>query len=238
MLILSEKFAFFCSILKLHSQDTYLIYDLLPILLFTEDNPKIFRDISSILWNYLGESDLDSSQIVSLLYQLHNFLNDSLVEEVIGKEISKNKNLFFYKQKRFLDCDIAYKRNCHYIIMFKKFELLWKYEENRQKGFASVLMIFLDILTFPNNEPFKNVVKKWLHDAIIQGDIERIMQPFLNILLSLETSRVTIADYSKVSEIVTIEADNKQYLKKNNMVKLYQTKIIQNNFKYYLFFRF
>lgn len=211
---------FFFSILKLHSQDNtqLLSYssDLLPVLLFVENNPKIFCEITSILWKYLGEKELDSTQIVSLLYQLHNFLNENLVEEVIGKEISKNKNLLFYKQKATQDCDISYKRNSHFIEMFKKFELLWKHEENRQKGFASILMIFLDILTFPNNEPFKNVMLKWLHDAIIKGDIERIMHPFLNILLSSETSRVTIADYSKVSEIVKIETHNN--LKKNNMV--------------------
>lgn len=206
----------------MHSQDNtqLLSYssDLLPILLFVEDNPKIFREITSILWRYLGENELDSKQTVSLLYQLHNFLSESLVEEVIGKEISKNKNFFFYKNKKTLDCDLSYKRNSHYIMMFKKFELLWKYEENRQKGFTSILMIFLDILAFPNNEPFKNIILKWLHDAIIKGDIERIMHPIMNILLSLETSRVTIADFSKVSEIVKFETDNKHNLKKNNMV--------------------
>lgn len=216
----------FFSILKLHTQDPEQLInynsDLLPILLLAEKNSKIFKKITSILWNYLGESDLDSSQIVSLLYQLHNLLNDSLVEEVIGKEISRNKNYCIYENKQFSDCDISYKRNSHYIEMFKKFELLWKFEENRQKGFASILMIFLDIVSFPNNEPFKDVMLKWLHDVIIHGDIEKIMQPFLNILLSLETSRVTIADYSNVSEMVTIETENKQHLKKNNMVILYR----------------
>lgn len=168
---------------------------------------------------------MDSLKIVSLLYQIHNFLNDSLVEEVIGKEICKNKSEIFYKNNQFSSCDISYKRNSHYIEMFKKFKLLWKYEENRKKGFSSILVIFLDVLTFPNSDPFKNVLLKWLHDTIVQGDIERLLQPFLTILLSLETSRVTIADYLKVSEIVTIEGDNKQYLKKNNMVIIHCNKI-------------
>uniref|UniRef100_T1GMU5 Uncharacterized protein n=1 Tax=Megaselia scalaris TaxID=36166 RepID=T1GMU5_MEGSC len=73
-------------ILKLNKQDPeqLLSYssDLLPILHFVESNPKVFQDLTSILWNYLGDSDLDSLKIVSLLYQIHNFLNDSLVEEV------------------------------------------------------------------------------------------------------------------------------------------------------------
>lgn len=209
--------------MKLHSQEK-LSYssDLFPILFFTEVNPRIFCEITSILWKYLGEKELDSTQIVSLLYQLHNFLSDTLVEDVIGKEISKNKSFWFYKQKTTIACDISYKRNAHYIDMFRKFELLWKNEENRQKGFTSILMLFLDILTFPNNEPFKNVMLKWLHGAILKGDIERIMQPFLSILLSLETVRVTIADYSKVSEIVKIETHSN--LKKNSMVFIYISK--------------
>ncbi|KAL5289573.1 DOPEY1 family protein [Megaselia abdita] len=209
-------------ILRMHNQDNpqLLSYssDLFPILLFVEDNPNIFRGITSILWKYLGEPEIDATRIVSLLYQLHNLLDESLVEEVIGNEISKHKNFVFYKQQNSLDCDISYKQNYHYIEIFKKFELLWNHEEKRQKGFASILMIFLDILTFPNNEPFKNIMLKWLHNTIVKGYIERIMYPFMNILLSSETSRVTIADYSKVSEIVKNEADNKQYLKKNNMI--------------------
>lgn len=54
---------------------------------YIETKTRVFHLVTSVLWNYLGESSVDPVQITSLLYQLHNCLDSGLVETVIGNRM-------------------------------------------------------------------------------------------------------------------------------------------------------
>lgn len=65
---------------------------MLPLLKFghvnyMEQRTRVFQLISSILWDYLGSSGIDPSQIAALLHQLHSCLDSGLVESVIGNRM-------------------------------------------------------------------------------------------------------------------------------------------------------
>lgn len=66
---------------------------MLPLLRFghvtyLELKTRVIQVITSSLWDHLGDSTTDPSQITSLLYELHNCLESGMVEAVIGNRIS------------------------------------------------------------------------------------------------------------------------------------------------------
>lgn len=64
----------------------------------------LFQVIISSLWDYLNESFADSSQVSSLLYQLHSCLPSGIVENVIGHRIA-NTHLEWSDSEYYDQCD-------------------------------------------------------------------------------------------------------------------------------------
>lgn len=57
---------------------------------YLRNRTRIFHVLVSTLWDYLGNSQLDNALIARLLYQLHNSLGNSVVEQVIGNRIENS----------------------------------------------------------------------------------------------------------------------------------------------------
>uniref|UniRef100_T1PNP3 Uncharacterized protein n=1 Tax=Musca domestica TaxID=7370 RepID=T1PNP3_MUSDO len=69
---------------------TYVV--MLPLLKFghvhyIERRTRVFQLLTSNLWDYLGEMDVDNTQVCALLYQLHNCLESGLVERIIDNRM-------------------------------------------------------------------------------------------------------------------------------------------------------
>ncbi|XP_075169271.1 protein DOP1 homolog [Haematobia irritans] len=69
---------------------TYVV--MLPLLKFghvhyIERRTRVFQLLTSNLWDYLGEINVDNTQICALLYQLHNCLESGLVERIIDNRM-------------------------------------------------------------------------------------------------------------------------------------------------------
>ncbi|XP_046810571.1 protein dopey-1 homolog isoform X2 [Lucilia cuprina] len=65
---------------------------MLPLLKFghvhyIERHTKVFQLLTSKLWDYLGEHEVDNTQVCALLYQLHNCLESGLVERIIDNRM-------------------------------------------------------------------------------------------------------------------------------------------------------
>lgn len=65
---------------------------MLPLLKFghvhyIERRTKVFQLLASKLWDYLGEPEVDNTQVCALLYQLHNCLESGLIERIIDNRM-------------------------------------------------------------------------------------------------------------------------------------------------------
>uniref|UniRef100_A0A1A9UIY9 Uncharacterized protein n=1 Tax=Glossina austeni TaxID=7395 RepID=A0A1A9UIY9_GLOAU len=65
---------------------------MLPLLKFghvhyIERHTRVFQLLTSTLWDYLGEPNIDAAQICALLYQLHNCLESGLVERIVDNRM-------------------------------------------------------------------------------------------------------------------------------------------------------
>lgn len=54
---------------------------------FIERHTRVFQLLASNLWDYLGEHDIDNTQVCALLYQLHNCLESGLTERIIDNRM-------------------------------------------------------------------------------------------------------------------------------------------------------
>ncbi|XP_055920966.1 protein dopey-1 homolog isoform X1 [Eupeodes corollae] len=199
---------------------------MLPLLKFghvsyIENKTRIFQLITSVLWNYLGESTIDPMQITSLLYQLHNCLESGIVETVIGNRMSSHydaqllklrtgdmKALSNYKTDRASEIKMMCVSPVQPIEhtdhlkesesqSFKKFELLWHLGRDKQpsKGFEKTLLRVLDTLGLPYYMPIRTFVTKWLQESLLRGDLSRLLKPLHKILLSSNTRRIGIVHF-------------------------------------------
>ncbi|XP_037956792.1 protein dopey-1 homolog [Teleopsis dalmanni] len=94
---------------------------MLPLLKFghvsyIECRTRVFQLITSILWNCLGEPNVDPAQISALLHQLHNCLESGLVEKIIGDRMYAHN-----MQQQFAAADALMTKNNSSIIEQKAF---------------------------------------------------------------------------------------------------------------------
>ncbi|XP_055387481.1 protein dopey-1 homolog isoform X2 [Condylostylus longicornis] len=77
---------------------------------------------------------------------------------------------------------------------FKKFELLWHLgrEKKPSKTFEKTLLRQFDTLALPVHVSIRTFVTKWLQEALLRGDLQRLIKPLNRILLSPKTKRISI----------------------------------------------
>ncbi|XP_055690996.1 protein dopey-1 homolog isoform X2 [Lutzomyia longipalpis] len=80
-------------------------------------------------------------------------------------------------------------------VTFRKFELLWHLGRDRGfRGFDKTVLKMFDHLTLPPHMAMKTFVTKWLREALLRGDLSRLMQPLLLIVLASNTKRIGVVN--------------------------------------------
>ncbi|KAL4233674.1 Protein dopey-1 [Mactra antiquata] len=150
---------------------------------FLSENTQFFRICAEILWDFLGENSPDYHQTtVKLLHILHQVAPSSWIcENVIGEQLVHD--------------DETIQTNA-----FKKFTVLWHLTRNKKtdvipgkplRTFHRSMFVILDSLK-EETGPLKVIAMTWLTHVIQQGDINRVMEPLLQMLLHPDTARVSV----------------------------------------------
>ncbi|KAH8396651.1 hypothetical protein KR215_001784 [Drosophila sulfurigaster] len=192
---------------------------MLPLLKFghvnyLEQRTRVFQLVSSILWDYLGTTGIDPSQIAALLHQLHSCLESGLVESVIGNRmhaqhllqapshngLGAGNALRSFQLERATDAQLLCpspsleRLRESQARSYKKFELLWHLGREKQmsRGFEKTLLKVLDTLALPHYMSERTFVTNWLQASLLRGDLARLTKPLYKILLSASSKRVGI----------------------------------------------
>ncbi|KAH0955706.1 hypothetical protein HN011_002395 [Eciton burchellii] len=151
---------------------------------------NVFQVLAHSLWHHLGELPAHKFRIrcVELLHELHHALYNSCnaVENLIGSALT---------------CQNPEKR----IEAFGRFATLWhlgrEIETNPRlrgclKTFDQSLLKMLDNLQLEDNSPLKLQAQSWLLHSLVRGDISRVIDPLLTILLDPSTCRMSVLHVS------------------------------------------
>ncbi|XP_032664309.1 protein dopey-1 homolog isoform X1 [Odontomachus brunneus] len=151
---------------------------------------NIFQVLAHSLWHHLGELPAHKFRMrcVELLHDLHHTLYNSCdaVEDLIGSALTSEN-----PEKR--------------IEAFSRFATLWhlgrEIETNpRLRGclrtFDQSLLKMLDNLQLADNSPLKLQAQSWLLHSLMRGDISRVIDPLLTILLDPSTCRMSVLHVS------------------------------------------
>ncbi|KYM98153.1 Protein dopey-1 like protein [Cyphomyrmex costatus] len=151
---------------------------------------NVFQVLAHSLWHHLGELPAHKFRMrcVELLHELHHALYDSCdaVENLIGSALTSEN-----PEKR--------------IEAFGRFATLWhlgrEIETNpRLRGclrtFDQSLLKMLDNLQLADNSPLKLQAQSWLLHSLMRGDISRVIDPLLTILLDPSTCRMSVLHVS------------------------------------------
>ncbi|CAH1711783.1 unnamed protein product [Chironomus riparius] len=199
-------------------------------------------------------SDSDMSQISLLLYRIHGCLDSGIVEKIISERIGNshlfwsfseindsdleenNDGLSKYKLERLSNLKIMLNlpdmsaTNCNsqltekQYIGFKKFELLWHLGREQKESFDKIALKMYDDLGLSHNSSIRTFIIKWLKEALLRGDLERLMKPLLRIMLNKNTKRISISNThllkvknnKKMNEQIFDENKNMDDVQKNN----------------------
>ncbi|XP_039442383.1 protein dopey-1 homolog isoform X1 [Culex pipiens pallens] len=166
---------------------------------YLESKTKVFQVLTTMLWNHLDSSRSEARNISVLLYRIHSCLDTRFTESVIISKLLVTPREFGLADKRNLNgyWSIPTLSTSELIVDpagFRRFQLLWKLGRDTHHGkeFEKVLFLVLDILTLPANLSIQISASKWLQEALVRGDIGRIMKPLLRILLNESTKRMSI----------------------------------------------
>lgn len=151
---------------------------------------NVFQVLAHSLWHHLGELPAHKYRMkcVELLHELHHALHNSCdaVEDVIGVALT-SENI----EKR--------------IEAFNRFATLWhlgrEIETNPRlrgcmKSFDQSLLKILDNLQLADNSSLKLHAQSWLLHSLMRGDISRIVDPLLIMLLDPSTCRMSVLHVS------------------------------------------
>ncbi|XP_050446319.1 protein dopey-1 homolog isoform X1 [Cataglyphis hispanica] len=151
---------------------------------------NVFQVLAHSLWNHLGELPAHKFRMrcVELLHELHHALYNSCdaVEDLIGSALTSEN-----PEKK--------------IEAFSRFATLWhlgrEIETNpRLRGclriFDQSLLKMLDNLQLADNSPLKLLAQSWLLHSLMRGDISRVIDPLLTILLDPSTCRMSVLHVS------------------------------------------
>lgn len=96
---------------------------------------------------------------------------------------------------------------------FKKFELLWHLGRAEQKvSFDNLLLKMLDNLALPQHTSLRTFVVKWLKEALLRGDLGRLLMPLLKIMLNPNTKRISISNVQMLNRNGIIRKNSNQQM--------------------------
>ncbi|CAM4958947.1 unnamed protein product [Rotaria socialis] len=148
-----------------------------------------FQHITAYLWEHLSDKyerqlNLKASRILSML---HSMLPNGDCEDLICNQLSSTH----IKQ---------YENECIIIDAYKRFFKLWNSTRDisiityghLSKTFERCLLIVLSILNESNNRCLRSMVQQWTFDCFINGDMYRIFDVILIMLLHPDTARISV----------------------------------------------
>uniref|UniRef100_A0A182LV20 Uncharacterized protein n=1 Tax=Anopheles culicifacies TaxID=139723 RepID=A0A182LV20_9DIPT len=182
-----------------------------------ERRTKVFQVLTTMLWDYLDASRPEARTISQLLYRIHNCLDSRFTEHVIIDRLLVPQTLFDDDEtaeghyRGVMERTVRRKdpSALHALWQipvlaktelkidsegFRKFQLLWKLGRDTYHGneFEKLLFLVLDSLTLPRNVSIQVKTANWLREALVRGDIGRILKLLLKILLNESTKRFSI----------------------------------------------
>uniref|UniRef100_A0A182WIP1 Uncharacterized protein n=1 Tax=Anopheles minimus TaxID=112268 RepID=A0A182WIP1_9DIPT len=182
-----------------------------------ERRTKVFQVLTTMLWDYLDAARPEARTISQLLYRIHNCLDSRFTEHVIIDRLLVPQTLFDDDEaaeghyRGVMERTVRRKdpSALHALWQipvlaktelkidsegFRKFQLLWKLGRDTYHGneFEKLLFLVLDSLTLPRNVSIQVKTANWLREALVRGDIGRILKLLLKILLNESTKRFSI----------------------------------------------
>nr|XP_049463032.1 protein dopey-1 homolog isoform X1 [Anopheles coluzzii] len=182
-----------------------------------ERRTKVFQVLTTMLWDYLDASRPEARAISLLLYRIHNCLDSRFTEDVIINRLLVPQTLFDDDETAEAHYRGVVERTVrrkdpsalHALWQtpvlaktelkidsegFRKFQLLWKLGRDTYHGneFEKLLFLVLDSLTLPRNVSIQVKTANWLREALVRGDIGRILKLLLKILLNESTKRLSV----------------------------------------------
>ncbi|XP_021360674.1 protein dopey-1-like isoform X2 [Mizuhopecten yessoensis] len=157
---------------------------LLPIhLKYLGEKTTFYKSVASILWGYLDEATpTHHQQTVQLFHHLHQVTPDSWVcEDVIGHALVSEEEV-------------------ERIGAFKKLTVLWHLTRDSRldpnpgqppRTFDRSMLVLLDSLK-EEISATKTIATTWLTHVIQRGDICRVLNPLLSMLLHPDTARISV----------------------------------------------
>lgn len=180
---------------------------------------NVVKIVTQVLWSHLGQLNPQLQVVcISLLHQLLNtFTMDDSVETILGEAL--------------LAGDEATR-----VGSLLRFIKLWtigrEIQDKRQKRcFQSCLLKILDNLLLPDNSPLGLHTKSWLAEALMRGDIARLLDPLLLILLDPETARLGILHVSIEPSVAKPVPEEKTY---DENSKIYAISSVDGNVIYHV----
>ncbi|CAF3354247.1 unnamed protein product [Rotaria sp. Silwood1] len=148
-----------------------------------------FQHITAYLWEHLSDKyerqyNLKASRLLSML---HSMLPNGDCEDLICNQLS----LTHIQQ---------YENEAIIIDAYKRFFKLWNSTRDisiityghLSKTFERCLLIVMSILNESNNRCLKSMVQQWTYDCFIHGDMNRIFDILLIMLLHPDTARISV----------------------------------------------
>ncbi|XP_055624069.1 protein dopey-1 homolog isoform X2 [Toxorhynchites rutilus septentrionalis] len=170
---------------------------------YLEKKTKVFQVLTTMLWNHLEANRPEARTISVLLYRIHSCFDTKFTENVIISKLLVTSRESSRADRRCLSVywtipTLTTTELKIDPVGFRKFQLLWKLGRDTHHGkeFEKLLFLVLDVLTLPSNLSIQISASKWLQEALVRGDIGRIMKPLLRILLNESTKRLSIV-YTK-----------------------------------------
>ncbi|XP_058838308.1 protein dopey-1 homolog isoform X2 [Topomyia yanbarensis] len=170
---------------------------------YLERKTRVFQVLTTMLWNHLDASRSEARNISVLLYRIHSCLDTKFTENVIISKmlVAPRKPISTDHRSLHVYWSIPTLSTTELKIDpmgFRRFQLLWKLGRDTHHGkeFEKLLFMVLDTLTLPDNLSIQIFVSKWLQEALVRGDMGRILKPLLKILLNESTKRMSIV-YTK-----------------------------------------
>ena len=148
-----------------------------------------FQHITAYLWDYLSDRyernyNLKASKILSML---HSMLPNGDCEDLICNQLSANHSQRLESEYLLIEA-------------FKRFFKLWNSTRDisiityghLSKTFERCLIIVIGILNESNTNCLKSLVQQWTSDCYVQGDMPRIFDILLIMLLEPDTARISV----------------------------------------------
>ncbi|KAL0273816.1 UNVERIFIED_CONTAM: hypothetical protein PYX00_006399 [Menopon gallinae] len=191
---------------------------------FLEHDTSVIEIIARTLWKHLGDltSDLQVT-CIELIYHLHStFSFDDCVERVLGEALLKGtENGQIEALQRFMK-------------LWHVGRDLQSKELKHKKLFHRCLLKLLDNLLLTENSTLKIETQTWLVQSLMRGDIARLLDPILTMLLDPATARMSILHVSIQHSSANPEAPEQANQGTDSANKIYAISSVDGNVIYHV----